>query len=138
MQPFSPVITDKDTAGFFAAAAEHRLVVRSCEACGEAIHPPTAHCPACGSWNTGWRDVSGRGQLYSWTTVWHQVHPAYPVPYTITVVELQDVPGVRFVGRLSGEPQLKAGMPMSVFFETTGDGAVLPNWQLTSGEAMQS
>jgi hypothetical protein len=36
------------------------------------------------------------------------------------------------------EPRLRAGMPMSVLFERTDDGVVLPNWQPVIDEALQS
>ena len=65
---------------------------------------------------------------YSWTIVEHQVHPAYPVPYTIVLVELDDHPGVRFVGHLAGAPQLTDGQAMRVWFEQLDDGVVLPQW----------
>jgi uncharacterized OB-fold protein len=72
--------------------------------------------------------VSGRAHLYSWTVAEHQVHPSYPVPYTIVLVELDDAPGVRLIGNLPGGPQLVEGMPMQVRFETIDDGAVIPQW----------
>ena len=124
-----PIVQDRDTAGFFAAAAEGRLVYKACQDCDNAIHPPTDHCPKCGGWSTVWREASGRGRLYSWTTVMHQIHPDYPAPYTLVVVELEDAPQVRLVGRLDGEPELKEGQPMQVWFEKLDDGAVLPQWK---------
>ena len=72
--------------------------------------------------------VAGTGRVVSWTTAEHQVHPAYPVPYTIVLVELDDHPGVRFVGHLAGAPQLTDGQPMRVWFEQLDDGVVLPQW----------
>jgi uncharacterized OB-fold protein len=72
--------------------------------------------------------------LHSWTVVRHQVHPAYPVPYTIVLVDLCDVPGTRLVGRIDGAAELRAGAAMAVWFEEMGeiDGrrVVVPNWRL--------
>jgi hypothetical protein len=39
----------------------------------------------------------------------HQIHPDYPAPYTLVVVELDDAPEVRLMGRLDGEPELSRG-----------------------------
>jgi uncharacterized OB-fold protein len=125
-----PNISDRDTDGFFQAAAENRLVYRGCENCRHAIHPPTVHCPHCGSADTVWRDAAGSGTLYAWTTVTHQVHPDYPVPYTVVVVQLDDAKEVRLVGRIDGEPALQFGMPMQVCFETLAPDVVLPQWRL--------
>jgi uncharacterized OB-fold protein len=124
-----PVEDDRDTGGFWEAAKRHKLVVRVCDGCGTVLHVPRAYCHDCGSWEGHWKPVSGRGRLYSWTTVEHQVHPAYPTPYTIVLVELEDASGVRLVGHLPGAPELSEGQAMSVRFEEAGDGVVLPQWE---------
>ena len=63
----------------------------------------------------------------------HQVHPAYPVPYTVVLVDLDALPGTRFVGQLPGDPELAAGMPMEVWFDELGDvdgrAVVVPQWR---------
>ena len=127
--PLLPVEDDRDTGGFFEAARRGELVVRACSACGEVLHVPRAYCRSCGSWDGEWRVVGGTGRLHSWTVVDHQVHPAYPVPYTIVLVDLDDAPGVRLVGHLPGSPDLHDGMPMRVRFDEVADGVVLPQWE---------
>ena len=127
---FLPVVNDRDSGGFFAAAAEGRLVYRSCLDCGRANHPPVSHCPHCGSANTTWKTAAGTGKLHAWTTVTHQVHPDYPVPYTVVVVTLDDAPGVRLVGRIDGAPALTLGQPMEVWFEKLPEDIVLPQWRV--------
>src|SRR5256885_2498717 len=94
-----PNVADRDTAGFFQAAAEGRLVFRACNGCGRGLHPPTAHCPHCGGWNTVWRDPLGPGTLHSWTEVHQSVHPGYAAPYTLVLGTLDDSPDVRLIGR---------------------------------------
>jgi uncharacterized OB-fold protein len=126
-----PETADPDTAGFFAAAAREELTLCACAACGAVLHLPRAYCAGCGSWDTIWRTVSGRGRLYSWTTVEHQAHRAFPVPYTVVLVELDDAPEARLVGYLPGRPELEAGMPMQVWFEPVDDGIRLPQWRPT-------
>jgi uncharacterized OB-fold protein len=130
-----PETADHDTGGFFAAAAREELAICACAACGHVLHPPRAYCAQCGSWDTTWRTVSGRGRLYTWTTVEHQAHRAFPVPYTIVLVELEDAPGTRLVGYLPGRPDLSADMPMRVWFEPVDDeaGIRLPQWAPDSG-----
>jgi uncharacterized protein len=124
-----PTVTDPDSRGFFEAAAKGDLVVRFCSRCDQVIHLPRAYCHACGSWDTEFRPVAGFGRLYSWTTVRHPAHPAFEVPYTVVLVELEDVPAVRFVGRLPGVPDLEPGMRMRVTFDRFGEaGETMPNW----------
>jgi uncharacterized OB-fold protein len=131
-----PVIDDLDTGGFFAGAARGELVLRRCGDCDAVLHVPRMYCRHCRSWNGGWQPVSGAATLYSWTVVVHQVHPAYPTPYTIVLVDLDEEPGTRLVGQLPGAPDLRAGMPMEVWFEelgTTDAGrVVVPNWRPVS------
>jgi uncharacterized protein len=125
-----PATDDRDTAGFWEAARRHRLAVLMCDDCDAVLHMPMAYCHHCGSWATRWQETSGDGVVYSWTTVDHQVHPAFPTPYTVVLVELVDHPGVRFVSNLDGVPDLRAGQPMHVVFDDAGDGVVLPRWEL--------
>jgi uncharacterized OB-fold protein len=124
-----PVDDDLDTGGFFEAARRHELAVRTCNGCEAVLHMPRAHCDRCGSWEGRWQPVAGTGTAYSWTVATHQVHPSFPVPYTVVLVELDDRPGVRMVGHLPGEPALEVGTPMEVWFETVGDDVVLPQWR---------
>jgi uncharacterized protein len=128
-RPLVPVVDDRDTAGFFAAAGRGELAVRACARCGTFLHLPRAYCRACGSWDGHWQPVSGSGHLHSWTVVEHQVHPAYPAPYTIVLVELDDAPGVRYVGNIPGRPDLTDGMAMRVRFDALDDGVTLPQWE---------
>lgn len=123
-----PVQDDVDTAGFWEAARRRELAVCACRDCAAVLHMPRARCRSCGSWNVGWRTLSGRGRLFAWTTVEHQVHPAYPTPYTLVLVEPEDAPTARLVGSLPGRPELVAGQAMQVWFEEVADGVVLPQW----------
>ena len=128
-----PVDDDRDTAGFFEAARRGELVLRACASCGAVLHLPRAYCRACGSFDGQWIPTTGTAHLHTWTIVTHQVHPAYPVPYTIVLVELDDHPGVRFVGSLPGSPPLHDGMTMRVRFDNVDDNIVLPQWEPVIG-----
>ena len=123
-----PVDDDLDTAGFFEAARRNQLAIRVCDGCGAVLHMPRAYCRTCGSWEGHWEPATGRGHVYSWTVVEHQVHPAFPVPYTVVLIQLDDMPA-RVVGYLPGVPDLEEGQPMQVWFETLDDGVVLPQWK---------
>lgn len=123
-----PQVHDRDTAPFFEAAKDGRLVVKHCKDCDNGLHPPTDRCYFCGSWNTEWKEVSGHGKLYTWTVVEHTAHPGYPAPSTIVVVELEDIKRVRLVGHLPGRHALAKDAPMHVVFERLSDDIVQPNW----------
>ncbi|WP_239314009.1 Zn-ribbon domain-containing OB-fold protein [Frankia sp. Cj3] len=133
----APVGDDHDTGGFFEAARRHELVIRRCDGCDAVLHLPRAYCRHCGGWDGRWQPVAGTATLYSWTVVEHQVHPAYPVPYCVVLVQLDDVPAARLVGYLPGRPALTPGQPMRVWFETlddgTDEGVVVPQWKPEQG-----
>jgi uncharacterized protein len=124
-----PVDDDIDTGGFFEAARRGELVVRVCDGCGVVLHMPRAYCCSCGSWDGHWQPVAGRGRVYSWTVVEHQIHPAFPTPYTVVLVQLDDAPA-RLVGYLRGSADLIEGQPMEVWFETLDGGVVVPQWKV--------
>ena len=111
-----PVVDDLDTGGFFEAAARGELVLRRCDDCDAVLHVPRMYCRHCRSWNGRWQPVGGSATLYSWTVVAHQVHPAYPTPYTVVLVDLDEAPGTHLVGQVPGTPELHRG---------DGDGAVV-------------
>ena len=128
--PVAPVTDDIDTGGFFAAAADGRLAVQHCGQCGRVLHLPRAYCRFCGAFDPQWRAVEPSGTVYSFTVVTHQVHPAFEVPYTVLLVELDEPAGVRLIGHLPGRPDVRIGQRVRADFVPAGDAAVLPNWQL--------
>ncbi len=68
-----------------------------------------------------WVEVEPRGLIYSWTRVWHPVHPALKdaCPYLVVVVELPQASRVRMLGNLLGDPQrpVEIGAPVEAVFE---------------------
>jgi uncharacterized OB-fold protein len=127
-----PTTTDHDTGGFFAAANEGKLALRTCTDCGLVLHLPKAYCHGCGGWNTEWREVRPTGTLWSYTTTERELRSGFPAPYTVVVVALDDAPGARLVGHLPGRPELTIGMPMRATFERIDDEVTLPRWEVTT------
>lgn len=128
-----PVVDDEETSGFWHAASEHRLAVRVCNTCGAKLHLPKSYCHRCGSWDVDWQDVRPNGSVYSWTVVRHTIHEAFPAPYTIVLIALDEDPSIRFIGHLPGAVELYAGMPMRVRFEDVEPGVSLPQWEPDPG-----
>jgi len=56
-----------ETADFWKAASDNRLLVKRCENCRKAHFYPRVHCPFCHSALTEWEEVSGAGTIYSFT-----------------------------------------------------------------------
>lgn len=124
-----PVTDDRDSAGFWEAARRGELAVQVCEPAGHVLHLPRGYCHHCDSFAVRWSVVRGRGTVHTWTTVEHAVDPAFPVPYTLVLVELDDESGVRLVTDLPGRPDLRVGDAMIVRFDEVAPGVVLPRWE---------
>lgn len=93
-------------APYWAALAEHRLVLQRCNSCKRHQWGPEWICHRCRSFELGWAEVEARGVIYSWERVWHPVHPALSdaCPYVVVLVELPDADDVRLIGNLLGSP----------------------------------
>lgn len=105
---------------FWDGCAQRRLLIPECRACGHLFFFPRVLCPHCGSQDLGWREATGRGHVYTHTTVrmsfWGDAF-ADDVPYNVSYVELEE--GVRIVSSVVGVPpqEVTIGMPVTVDFE---------------------
>jgi uncharacterized OB-fold protein len=118
------------SAGHWEAAQQRRLAIQQCGACGTFMHYPSALCINCQSEDLGFTEVSGRGTVYSFAIVRHNFHPAFPPPYVIALIDLDDAPGVRMYTNIL-EVDLDAlhiDMPVKVTFEDLGDGTLIPQF----------
>ena len=124
-----PAVTE-ETAPFWAAAAEGRLVVERCAACGAESFPPRGMCRSCRGRTMAWIEVSGPGHVYSYTVNYQRWLADLPVPYAIVLVEFDGHPGVRVAGRLRGCAPTEAaiGMAVHVGFEPGPGGFAIPSF----------
>lgn len=122
---------DPASAPFWEAAARHELRVQRCSSCGRWRHPPRPMCPACGSFEHAFEEVSGRARIWSWVIAHPPVLPAFAekAPYNVVVVELDE--GVRMIGNLLDVPdeEIAEGMQVTVTFEDVAEGVALPAWR---------
>lgn len=124
-----PAVTE-ETAPFWEAAREGRLVVERCRACGAEAFPPAGICRACRSREVEHVDVTGPGVVYSFTVNHQRWLPDLEVPFALVWVDFPDRDGVRVVGRVRGcEPdEVRIGMAVDVGFEEGPDGFHVPSF----------
>jgi uncharacterized OB-fold protein len=108
---------DRDTAPFWEAQDKHELRFQKCAACGFVRYPVGPLCPECRSFEFEWALSSGRGTIYSYTVVRHQTHPAFPAPYTVLLVELEEGPRVIAQLRAPEETPVEVGAAVRVDWE---------------------
>jgi uncharacterized OB-fold protein len=124
----APIVTD-DSAAFWTAASESRLVAQRCADCGRYRHPPRPMCPVCHSLAADVVELSGRGTVYSYAILHHPQHPAFDFPVPIVLVDLDE--GVRILSNLTGVAavDIRVGMPVEVHFAPTADGMAVPQFR---------
>jgi uncharacterized OB-fold protein len=107
---------DEESRPFWDAARERRFLIVRCNACGEAHHYPRPFCPTCWSDDVSWETASGRGTLYTYSTVYMNDLPPFGerVPYVAAAVDLEE--GPRVLTNIVGcEPaDLEIGMAVEV------------------------
>jgi uncharacterized OB-fold protein len=123
-------------AGYWEAAKRHKLAVQYCGECRAWQWEPEWLCRLCGASPLEWRNLPGRGRIFTWIRVWHPVHPALEqaCPYIVVIVELADADGLRMAGNLLGDPlqDVSIGSPVEAVFEDHPNGDfTLVQWRVS-------
>ena len=129
-----PVVHD-DARPYWEAAAEGRLLLPRCTACGTTIWYPRGFCPACGSLEVEWVELPGTGEVYSFAVARRgQGASAEAAPYVLAYVELDlpdGRPGPRMITNIVDcDPgSVSVGDRVEVVFHPTDGGLALPRFR---------
>jgi uncharacterized OB-fold protein len=122
------------TEPFWAATAEHRLVIPRCTTCGTFRLPPSPFCWKCRAQDVEWIEHDGNGTVYSFTIIRHAVIPQVrdALPFIAAVVELPGTGGCRLIGNIVDcEPEaVKIGAPVTLDWYDVRDGTTIPVFRL--------
>lgn len=91
------------------------MVGEVCPHCDSKIFPPRDVCPDCGEEARDLFEFSGRGEIYSYTTVYDA--PAgheHNAPYTVALVKLEEGPLVTAQLTDLGSQPVAVGMPVEM------------------------
>ena len=126
-------MADTTTLGWWEAAAQHRLVVQRCTSCAETRLPPAPICPSCRSDQADWKEVSGKGEVYTYTIVHRPMASDQAIPWVIAVVALEDSGGKRMISNLVDvDPErVEVGMPVEVVWENMSEDLAVPRFRPT-------
>jgi len=110
-----------ETRPFWEAAAQGRLLIGKCKACGKPHYYPRALCPFCGSDATEWVQSGGGGSVYSYS-----VMRRVPVPYALAYVTLDE--GVTMMTNIvdCDLDAIRIGQRVRVVFKPTEGGPPVP------------
>jgi uncharacterized OB-fold protein len=118
-------------APMWRSIRDHALELQHCASCDTTLYPPAPVCPHCLSGALEWRPVSGRGTVMSWV-VYHKTYlDAYPAPYNVIAVRLDE--GAVLISNLEGaSPEASwIGERVRMIYKTMPDGLVLPRFVLS-------
>ena len=107
---------------YFEAAAQGRLVVKKCAACGAIHHYPRTLCPFCFSDKVSWLQAKGSGTIYSYSVM----RRGAPIPYCIAYVTLDE--GVTMMTNIvdCDLDQVRIGQAVKVVFKKSAGGVSVP------------
>jgi uncharacterized OB-fold protein len=106
------------------------FALQKCRACGTFRYPPGPTCAHCLSTEYDWTQLFGRGEILSWVVFHRGYLPAYPPPYNVISVKLDE--GPIMVSNLEGTPAQGSwiGKRVVLAYVTMPDGVVLPLFRL--------
>lgn len=126
------------TRPFWDALREHRIQLQQCADCHRWIWYPRARCQHCGGGSLHWREISGRGRLYSFCVTTVPTAPVFAdeLPQRLAIIELEE--GVRLTSTLVGvvdDAGLRVGMAVRPHFDDSGPATLLRFEPVPEGDA---
>jgi uncharacterized OB-fold protein len=132
--PDGELVVDRWTEPFWQSCAGQRLVVPECADCSLRRMPPTPFCPSCHGQAVRWIEVSGRGEIYSFTIVRRAIMAGMDqhIPYVPAVIAVREYPEIRLVSAVvdSDIAALRIGAPVTVVWHRDAGGHCLPLFTL--------
>jgi uncharacterized OB-fold protein len=105
---------------FWDGCKRSELLYQRCSN-GHIVFNPFARCRMCTSADLRWERSAGTGQVYSWSTVWRPQTPAFRVPYTAAIIELDE--GYQMIANVIGcdHEDVHVGLRVGVEFHPISD-----------------
>ena len=96
---------------YFRHLSQGRFQIQRCRDCARHVFYPREICPHCSSQALEWVAPSGRGTVYSYTTVRRK--PDAGGDYNVSLIDLEE--GVRMMASVTGMPaaDVEIGMPVT-------------------------
>jgi uncharacterized OB-fold protein len=94
-KPRPAPVPEPESADFWAALREGRLLVQRCQVCGNHQLYPRDRCLACRG-PVEWAVASGRGTVYSYTVIRQNHSRPFRdwIPYVVALIDLEEGPRV--------------------------------------------
>lgn len=122
---------DDDTRAYWAGLARGALLLQHCLDCGSIQFYQRALCGRCLSARVEHRPASGRGIIYSFSTVHRPPSAEFKedIPYTVVLVELAE--GPRMISTLVDAPPetVRIGQAVEIVYEPATPEIALPRFR---------
>ena len=112
---------DEASQPFFDAAKEGKLLLRHCANCDRFLGFDRELCDVCFNYNLDWKEASGKGEIYS-----HSTMRRVPEPYTLAYVTLAEGPKMLTNIVDCDVDKLKIGQKVHVVFKPAKEGPPIP------------
>ncbi len=125
-----PMITP-ESAVYWEKTKQHELWMRHCNRCNKPYYYPRDICPMCGGRDVDWRQMSGRGTVFTYAIVHRSPNPALVAPFVTAIVELDE--GAKMLTNIVIDnptpDNVKVGMPVEVTFDDITSEISLPKFK---------
>ena len=126
------IAVNETTQPFWDATKDERLVAPRCGDCHRFRMPPSPFCPHCQSKAIDWVELSGKGEVFSYTVCLKPPFPGEVFPFVPVVVSLPDADGVRLISNVVGVEiaDVHVGMKVKVAWNPITDGWKVPIFEV--------
>ena len=118
---FPAAFVNPESQPYWDAAAKGKLLIKHCTGCKKNFFYPRSICPFCASDKTEWKEASGKGEIYS-----HSTMRRVPEPYALTYVPLAEGPKMLTNIVDCDFDKLACEQPVKLVFKPTEGGPPLP------------
>jgi uncharacterized protein len=121
---------DRDTAPYWQALAEGRLVLQRCADCGRWTWPARPICSGCFGFALVWEGAAGTGEVYSWIVTYQPYSAALAaiVPYVVALVRIDEQDDIMIPGRFASDAEIHQGMRVRMATEKASDDIGILDW----------
>ena len=125
-----PIVMGLYDRPMWDSIAQRAMRLQKCKQCGTFRYPPGPTCGSCLSVDFEWHAISGKAIIWSWVVFHRQYLEAYPPPYNVISVQLEE--GPLMVSNLEGPEPTGSwiGQAVEICYITLNGGVVLPRFRL--------
>lgn len=110
---------DELNQAHWLGAQQGRLMIQQCKICNTYRYPFKKMCTDCYSTEVDWKQVSGKGSIWSWCIFHRPYFKGFEteMPYNVVLVKLDE--GIFIYSNLVGEfkKELHIGMRVKAYFD---------------------